>query len=227
VSACTCEYCHKEINDGIKKRFCGYECSYHYANEKRKAKLCIDREARKRDVEAIVMSFGDHIALMPGTDKYYITDDGRVFSAHRWVWKEKSQHTNRGYKYVALDGAPKKVHQLVLLAFGHDRPDGAEVRHLNGKRGDNRLENLAWGTRKENVADMFLHGTVPSGERSGASKLSDKTVAKIVQRAIAGESMYVLAKEYGVSAASVCRWKSGKVRNSSRGGTAQNIATVL
>src|SRR5262249_12949164 len=34
-----------------------------------------------------------------------------------------------------------------------------EVRHLNGIRTDNRPENLAWGTKSENMQDAVRHGT--------------------------------------------------------------------
>lgn len=52
-----------------------------------------------------------------------------------------------------------KVHHLVLEAFVGPRPAGAECRHRNGKRDDNRAANLLWGTSKENAADRIEHGT--------------------------------------------------------------------
>jgi hypothetical protein len=55
----------------------------------------------------------------------------------------------------------------VLTAFVGPRPAGNEVRHLNGVRNDNRIENLAWGTKAENAADKQRHGTVARGARHG------------------------------------------------------------
>jgi hypothetical protein len=46
-----------------------------------------------------------------------------------------------------------QVHKVVLLAFTGPCPGGLQVRHLNGIPGDNRLENLAYGTPAENMAD--------------------------------------------------------------------------
>lgn len=43
------------------------------------------------------------------------------------------------------------VHQLVLEAFVGPRPEGCEVLHLNHVPDDNRLENLRYGTRSENI----------------------------------------------------------------------------
>ena len=70
---------------------------------------------------------------------------------------------SHGYLTVAIyrpDGRrTETVHDLVCTAFHGPRPDGMEVRHLNGQRLDNRADNLAWGTHSENVADTVTHGT--------------------------------------------------------------------
>jgi hypothetical protein len=52
-----------------------------------------------------------------------------------------------------------KVHHLVLMAFVGPRPDGMEGLHGNGDELDNRLENLRWGTKSENMRDQVRHGT--------------------------------------------------------------------
>lgn len=58
-----------------------------------------------------------------------------------------------------VDNTCLNHHRLVALAFKGVPKEGLVVRHLNGKRGDNRPENLEWGTPKENSADMKIHGT--------------------------------------------------------------------
>src|SRR5271166_1685861 len=56
------------------------------------------------------------------------------------------QYTLRGYRYFG--------HTLVLLTFVGPCPEGYECRHLDGNPANNRLRNLAWGTRLENAADQ-------------------------------------------------------------------------
>lgn len=60
------------------------------------------------------------------------------------------------------------IHRLVLESFVGPCPPGMECRHLNGNPSDNRLINLAWGTKEENAHDKVLHGTVnaPVNNRS-------------------------------------------------------------
>ena len=65
------------------------------------------------------------------------------------LWKEGRRQAVRG-------------HTLVAKAFLGPCPiAGMEVLHGNGDRADNRVENLRWGTRSENMQDAVRHGTHP------------------------------------------------------------------
>ncbi|UZQ49090.1 NUMOD4 motif-containing HNH endonuclease [Clostridium kluyveri] len=54
------------------------------------------------------------------------------------------------------NGSP--VHQLIALTFLGDRPKGYDVRHLDGNPQNNKLNNLAYGTRKQNILDVYNQG---------------------------------------------------------------------
>lgn len=99
---------------------------------------------------------------------YQVSDDGRVNTRNRrgeWVPKALNSDKN-GYRRVTLskDGQKRSrlVHHLVLEAFVGPRPEGYECRHLHGNPGDNRLENIAWGTSSENGRDVVDHGHHPN-----------------------------------------------------------------
>lgn len=51
------------------------------------------------------------------------------------------------------------VHSLVAAAFHGPRPEGLEIRHLDGDPTNNRVENLRYGTTSENMLDRVRHGT--------------------------------------------------------------------
>lgn len=55
--------------------------------------------------------------------------------------------------------ATKSLHVVVAKAFLGERPEGMVIRHLNSDPTDNRIENLAYGTPKENIADSLAAGT--------------------------------------------------------------------
>ena len=98
---------------------------------------------------------------VPGFDGYYATEDGRVFS----ILELKRFLHNDGYYRITTFAhklrARPGVHTLVALAFNGPPPPGKRlVRHLDGDRSNNRPENLAWGTTKENGEDTARHGVL-------------------------------------------------------------------
>lgn len=107
---------------------------------------------------------------IPGQEgRYEVSDQGRVRSLDRPGTNRRGPTMlqgrllngsvdRQGYR-TATVGRPRKVHQLVLEAFVGPRPDGLVVRHLNGNKDDNRLENLRYGTVAENNQDLVDHGT--------------------------------------------------------------------
>ena len=118
---------------------------------------------------------------IPSFPMYEITTSGKIWSKkhHKYLQFNKQ----RG-KYLLVDlwngkRFPCKVHRLVLETYIGPCPRGMECRHLNGNPSDNRLENLKWGTRSENMQDAVRHGTIGKsslgkfGEEHPSSKLSD------------------------------------------------------
>lgn len=89
--------------------------------------------------------------------KYQVSSEGRVRRIYKFAppLLIKPDENSSGYLRVQLwdDGSYERhfIHRLVLEAFrGGDRPelDGC---HLDGNRHNNRLSNLCWGTRSENM----------------------------------------------------------------------------
>lgn len=108
--------------------------------------------------------------------RYEVSNRGRVRSVDRTTVRKNgmvAHHKGRILK-TALNGdgywrgafsqngrmRSYKVHVLVCEAFHGPKPEWAHcARHLNGISTDNRPENLAWGTRSENMQDKARHGT--------------------------------------------------------------------
>ncbi len=103
----------------------------------------------------------------------------------------------------------RMIHRLVLEAFVGPRGPGQVCRHLNGKHSDNRLENLQWGTQAENAGDALAHGTHTLGAQNGNAKLTAEQAVEIHRRRKDGERGDRLAREFGVSDATICRIKKG------------------
>lgn len=120
--------------------------------------------------------------------------------------------TSRGYAYMAWNGKYVSVSRLLCRLVHGDPPDEsmqAAHRCGKGKKGCVNPACLYWATKAENEADKLVHGTLPRGDRSPASKVTDDQVAAIRKDNRRGK---VIAKDYGISPAQVSRIKSGKSR---------------
>src|SRR5262245_50618733 len=90
-----------------------------------------------------------------------------------------------GYRNVSLRNAAgqlepgTKVHRLVLLAFVGPCPGGMECCHANDDRQDNRLSNLRWDTRGNNISDAIRNGRNCQGGPGSSNGQSVLTEADI------------------------------------------------
>lgn len=111
-------------------------------------------------------------AAVPGYEgSYEVSDQGRVRSLPRVnsVGRAvkgrilKPGIDSGGYHLYTLwsEGRGKsfRAHGLVMAVFVGPRPDGLEVRHLDGDPANPQLTNLAYGTPSENQRDKIEHGT--------------------------------------------------------------------
>jgi hypothetical protein len=164
---------------------------------------------------------------IPGYEGYYqASNSGKVRSVDHYVinrpdgtgyirkGKILSSALTNSHLYVVLttpkydpNYKPNKmyaVHRCVTAAFAGPCPPGYLVRHVNGNGIDNRIENLCYGTHKDNSADSIRHGSLHQ-------KLTAKDIADI--RALCAEQDKLprkerithrsIAKKYGVCTATI------------------------
>lgn len=150
--------------------------------------------------------------------RYEVSDEGQI----RSLWDRHGQRksplvlaqsrTSHGYPCVNLRGGGKsktiQVHKAVLRAFVGPRPEGMQARHLDDNQTNNRLDNLAWGTHAENVADAVRHNRYKSGEKHWNARLTAEAVAEI-RRSAGLESHASIAGRLGVSRTTVTNVLSG------------------
>lgn len=100
-------------------------------------------------------------------EAFEVSDRGRVRSLPRpYVPKARilSGSPNKsGHWWVRLSyngvAVSRTIHSLVMEAFVGPRPEDLETRHLDGDPSNNALDNLCYGTRRENRLDEVRLGT--------------------------------------------------------------------
>ena len=147
------------------------------------------------------------IDFLPDT---FISKDGKLWRNGK---EKKFTVAVNGYEVVSFSFKNKTKtftkHRLLLHAFVSPCPEKCEALHINGNKLDNRLENLRWGTRKENVADAIKHGTATIGSRNGGAKLTDEMVKTIRLSKTIGKSVDKLSNQFNVSMITIKRVLDG------------------
>jgi hypothetical protein len=152
---------------------------------------------------------------------YAVSDAGEVKSLRRKIVRTRGGRSNpnpvesfvggkvlrpgrmsAGHQSVMLGRAvgSKCVHALVGAAF-YPPVSGGEWRHLNHNPADNRLVNLAYGSRSDNLRDN-RHGT----KRHAALKLLQADVDDLCFSYVSGASKESLMERYDVSRVTVNKW---------------------
>jgi len=151
--------------------------------------------------------------------EYEVSDLGnirRISSARgATVGAKLKPYDSNGYTKVTLVSGGRKrkvsVHRLVLESFTGRPSEKLDCCHNNGIRNDNRLENLRWATRSDNMADAKTHGTAAIGSRNGHAILIENDVIQIRWLKSNGHKVSDIAKRYLVShqaISDICRRKN-------------------
>lgn len=140
---------------------------------------------------------------------YLMYRDGRVFSkaANRFL-RCRIADGYEWYRGLKINGKIKKVSKSVLIASCYipNQNHLPIVRHLNDDGLDNKIENLAWGTRRDNMLDAIKNGKWKNsmrrqirGEEKFNAKLCEEDVRQIRALYVSGVDGVKLSKKYGVS----------------------------
>jgi len=174
------------------------------------------------------------VKQVPGFPGYFAGTDASVWSKLTQVgrhWK-KGQKTlrNIGPGWKRLKAVPyrkgsdrlvvrlyrdgvgylRKLHHVILETFAGPCPPEMQARHLDDDPSNNNLDNLAWGTPKQNAADRDRNGKTARGERNGYSKLTEQQVRKIRKLILLGQTCRSIAIRFGVSLSKISSIGTGR-----------------
>jgi hypothetical protein len=137
-------------------------------------------------------------------DHYYIEDIGngnfKVYSDKTGVYKElkqsyvlNSKRANaKPYIQVGVKGC-QLLHRLIASTF-IGNIDGLTVNHKDGNTLNNTIENLEIVTQSKNNIHAIKTGLMPTGEKHGKAKYTDKELLTALREIKAGASVKSTAK---------------------------------
>lgn len=131
--------------------------------------------------------------------QYEVSDFGNVRRGSRYIkpWRQgkylKISFSNNGIV------TKEYIHRLVAIAFlGKPVSEKLDVAHNNGNPQDNRLSNLRWATRSENMADCVKHKTIARGEKNGHAKITANDVKEMRKLRAMGKTFERIAANYPI-----------------------------
>lgn len=148
---------------------------------------------------------------------YMVSNQGRIMAVPKRTHRDgfvMSQPTGRnGYKTVHLrNGKTEKrpsVHRVVATAFIPNPDNLPEVNHIDGNKSNNRVENLEWCTRSENLIHAIRVLGRPKPPRQDVSPNRHLTFEQAQAIRADNRTQRVIAEEYGITQASVSLIKRG------------------
>jgi hypothetical protein len=120
----------------------------------------------------------------------------------------KPKRLRHGYLCVLLCAhsqyTQRTIHSLVAEAFIGQRPPNHDVNHKDGDRGNNRLENLEYLTRKENCLHASRRGSykfnaaLRKGECNGRARITQHIAGEMRRLRSKGIAVQAIAERYEV-----------------------------
>jgi len=164
----------------------------------------IEPQEEWRDFAIGKVPFGKYQASSLGNVRNAAT--GRVLKAN--ICRRKQR------RIFGLSAGPDGSHSylaavLVAAAFHGPRPPGLHTAHLDGNRQNDRPENLAYVTPKENCHHKWAHGTMVWGEKHSSAKLTREQVEFIRSDTILSDSEK--ARRFGVAISVVGNIRKGRI----------------
>ena len=161
-----------------------------------------------------------------GFPHYGVTDDGRVYSRRIYGSKVRSigswwKMKLMGKKYAHVNlfkevGKPIRyqIQWLVAMAFIGPRPEGMLVLHKDDDGRNNRIENLYYGTSKNNAEDALRNGKRPLAEKVYNASLTNDQVKEVWRLRRKGHKPRPIARRLGIRYQTVYKILAGEIYKS-------------
>lgn len=142
-----------------------------------------------------------------------VSSDGEILNKDgtpRRVYLSGGRPESGRYKCLCVGSLNRYVHRIVAELFIAPCPPGMEVNHRDGNKLNNRVENLEYVTRKQNMEHAKNIGHLRNGERIHNAKLNPSVVLEIRELRREKKTAYnKIAKMFGITTVTAFRADKG------------------
>lgn len=145
-------------------------------------------------------------------ENYVISENADIINTRtgRVLKQGKNQ---KGYNMITLSSNGiskiKCVHRIMYESYVGNIPNGLEVNHMDGNKGNNSIKNLALITHTENIQHAVNNGLIKSGEKSALSKPVVKINCMTQEIICSYGSARIAEKETGVASSAISKVCNG------------------
>ena len=154
---------------------------------------------------------------------YWVSTHGRVWSSRSQMFIKPKRLDRQGHLGIAMShgnhASYRYLHRLMAQAFIPNPNRYSIVRHLNDNKDDNTIENLAWGTQKDNHRDCVENGNAYFLTEEDRIKSIEKCSVPVTVTEIRTgiktdyKSLNDAVRATGVQQANACKVLNGKRRH--------------
>ena len=135
-----------------------------------------------------------------GLEKYFIDEEGRVFSTVKETPRELKMHLNyKGYLQIKILGKSYKIHRLVAQAFIPNPNNLPQVNHIDGNKTNNTVENSEWVDNSTNQLHAWANNLQPKRHASNISLTQEQANAIRKEYVESNIGTIELSRKYEVS----------------------------
>jgi hypothetical protein len=133
---------------------------------------------------------------------YLIGSDGTIKRGDGLILKQSIMNARYLGVHLRIDGKNKtfQSHRIIAETFINNPYNKPEVNHKNGIHTDNRVSNLEWVTKKENMAHSWRVTKTRKylGENHPKTTMTNMQVSNIKRRIAEGIKPKAIAEEFRI-----------------------------
>jgi hypothetical protein len=142
---------------------------------------------------------------------YQASTFGNIKNKSGKILKQRINKHRGNYMLIRFYGKPPfyKVHRLIAKTFIPNLYNKPDINHIDGNKTNNRIENLEWCTRSENMTHAYNTG-LAGGKSYNSKKLNNEDVKNIKKLLENGSLIKEISNIYNISQSYVSAIKNNK-----------------